>query len=90
MRLPTSKIEANDPEVQEFLASLDKDKTVIVYCRTGRRAAKFVDLLIQHGFKAENLGGFSNWIDAGLPVVIPLLRNEELAHFAADLLLPHP
>lgn len=84
--LPTSKIDANDPEALEFIASLDKNRTVIVYCGSGRRAAKFIIKLAEYGIKAENMGGFSNWVNANLPVVIPLLRNEVSGFLAADLL----
>lgn len=68
---PTSKIEQAGSELQDFLDRLDASKTIIVYCRTGRRAASFVDILRARGFKAENMGAFNTWVEAGLPVAIP-------------------
>lgn len=69
--LPTSKIEAGVPVFEEFVTSLDENKTLIVYCGSGKRAARIVAKLATMGIAAENMGGFSRWVDAGLPVVIP-------------------
>lgn len=67
--IPTSKIEANDPAWQDFLKGLDRQKTVIVYCKSGGRAAKAVDAIVKAGFNAGNMGGLSDWQAKGLPVV---------------------
>lgn len=69
--LPTSKIKANAPELHEFIDGLSSEKTVIVYCGSGRRAAYFVEWLLERDYKAENMGGFGEWIEAGLPTMYP-------------------
>lgn len=47
---------------------LPKDKTIIVYCRSGRRSGVVGEELVKKGFKVLNMGGFSTWKSAGLPV----------------------
>jgi rhodanese-related sulfurtransferase len=43
-----------------------KDKTVIVYCGSGGRAALSGKLLKDMGYeRVYNLGGFNDWADAG-------------------------
>ena len=47
---------------------LDKNKPVYLYCRTGNRSGKSVDILKKLGFKnVYNIGGFDNLKTAGLP-----------------------
>lgn len=43
----------------------------IVYCRSGMRSGQAVSVLRREGFAATNLGGFSGWQSAGLPVRRP-------------------
>lgn len=69
--MPLSKIEANAPDWQDFVKKLPKDKTVIVYCRSGRRSGIVADKLAQMGYKTANMGGFSDWQAAGLPTKKP-------------------
>jgi len=47
----------------------DRDKALMVYCRSGTRAAKAASLLQKQGFKSvyKMNGGMMAWIDAGLP-----------------------
>jgi rhodanese-related sulfurtransferase len=41
-----------------------KDTDIMVYCRSGARAAKAIDVLRQHGFmKLHNLGGLGDYVD---------------------------
>lgn len=56
---------------KEKIASLDKTKPIIVYCRTGRRSALCADILKEAGFeKIYDLdGGITQWIKEGKPVV---------------------
>ena len=49
----------------------DRDKTLLLYCRSGGRSAKAAELLATEGFKTANAGGFKAWSDAGLPVRKP-------------------
>lgn len=47
-----------------------KGRTILVYCRSGRRSRNAVSLLGQRGHTAVNLeGGILGWIAIGLPVV---------------------
>ena len=53
----------NDPNFEEQVAALDKDKTYLVYCRSGNRSAKACSKMEKEGL--ENLynlsGGFKAW-----------------------------
>ena len=49
----------------------NRDKTLLLYCRSGGRSAKAAELLAKEGFKTANAGGFKAWSDAGLPVRKP-------------------
>lgn len=60
-------------QLPDRLDELDKEKEVIVMCRTGGRSAKACELLTEKGFKnVSNLkGGVNAWakeIDTSLPV----------------------
>lgn len=45
------------------------DKTVILYCGTGGRAALAGKALKELGYTdVHNLGGFKGWLEAGLPI----------------------
>lgn len=51
-------------------AQLQKDKTVAVYCRSGRRSASAAEKLSKDGFDVVNLdGGITAWIEAGKDTV---------------------
>lgn len=50
------------------VSKLDKNKTIYLYCRTGNRSGKAVDILKSLGFKfAYNIGGLEDLRNAGLP-----------------------
>ena len=59
-------------ELPNRLAELDKDKKILVYCKTGVRSAKAGDILVNNGFGLvyNMLGGIDAWIQAGYPVVL--------------------
>jgi rhodanese-related sulfurtransferase len=65
---PISIMENKKDEWAKIETSLPKDKTIILYCRAGRRAGIVGEELSKKGFKVLNMGGFSSWQDAGLPV----------------------
>lgn len=47
---------------------LDKSKTVYVYCRSGGRSGKAMNILVKNGFTVFNLnGGMMAWNSAKLP-----------------------
>jgi rhodanese-related sulfurtransferase len=55
-----------DPESPYHDQNFAKDKTVIVYCAAGGRAALSGQALKEMGYgEVYNLGGFSDWADAG-------------------------
>ena len=55
-----------DPRHPEFDASLDTDRTVVLYCATGARSASAGQMLSQLGFKdVRNLGGVNDWLRGG-------------------------
>jgi rhodanese-related sulfurtransferase len=49
----------------------NRDKTLLLYCRSGNRSEKAAAILVKEGFKTANVGGFSGWEAAGLPVRKP-------------------
>ena len=56
--------------VEQAKAKLPKDKTIAIYCRSGRRSANAAGKLADVGYKCVNLkGGILAWKDAGKPVV---------------------
>lgn len=49
------------------LAELDRDRPVVVVCRSGMRSGRAALFLQHHGFDAHNLdGGMEAWARAGL------------------------
>ena len=49
----------------------NRGKQFIVYCASGARSGSVANLLKKEGHNAVNLGGFSNWANAGLPTRRP-------------------
>jgi len=55
-----------DPESPAHDKAFDRNKTVIVYCASGGRAALSGKVLKDFGFAdVFNLGGFKDWVDSG-------------------------
>lgn len=56
-------LDFNSPDFSAQVARLDKDKTYLVYCRSGNRSGQACELMNQQGFtKLYNLvGGLMNW-----------------------------
>jgi rhodanese-related sulfurtransferase len=49
--------------------SLDPERPILFYCRTGSRSALAADAFTASGFDARNLdGGLEGWVGAGLPI----------------------
>lgn len=48
-------------ELGRSLASLPKDKPIVVYCAVGSRSASAAGLLASAGFDVRNLGAMANW-----------------------------
>ena len=63
-----------DVKGEDFLdkarKTLSKDKTIAIYCRSGRRSAHAAEMLAAEGFKVVNLkGGILAWQAEQRPVV---------------------
>ncbi len=55
-----------DPELPSHDKNFAKDKTVILYCGSGGRAALAGKMLKDLGYaQVYNLGGFKDWADSG-------------------------
>ncbi|WP_457625537.1 rhodanese-like domain-containing protein [Persephonella sp.] len=51
------------------IKKLDKDKKIIVYCRSGNRSVSAARVLSSLGFKVYNMkGGINSWKSEGLPI----------------------
>lgn len=49
--------------------SIDRDRPVVFYCRSGARSAMATEAFRQAGFDAHNMaGGLLDWQTAGLPL----------------------
>jgi rhodanese-related sulfurtransferase len=56
------------PSLTDEAASLDKDRPLVVYCRSGSRAEVAAEALRASGWDAYNLeGGFVAWLERDLP-----------------------
>lgn len=50
----------------------DRNKTILVYCRSGNRSVTAGRILVKNGYKVYNLkGGINAWKKEKLPVVVP-------------------
>jgi len=57
-------------ELESKLNELPKDKSIIIYCRSGSRSRSAADILVKNGFThVYNMGGIVSWINSGYPVV---------------------
>ena len=59
-----------DDNFNQKLDKLEKDKPIIVYCRSGSRSAKCTDIMEKQGFTKiyELKGGITQWMKEGKPV----------------------
>ncbi|HET9440067.1 MAG TPA: rhodanese-like domain-containing protein [Longimicrobiales bacterium] len=63
LNIPVEQIEQRWNELEPY-----RDQQIIVYCRTGRRSARAIEVLQAHGFtNLENGGGFDALRAAGVP-----------------------
>lgn len=50
-------------------ATLDRDRPIVFYCRSGNRSALAAEAFAASGYDAHNLdGGLEAWVGAGLPL----------------------
>jgi phage shock protein E len=67
LHLPMSLMSSNRTLFNEKVSkTLNKEKTIILFCRSGRRSGIVANELKKDGFKVLNLGSFENWIKSGL------------------------
>ena len=65
-----------DPETPYHDKNFTKDKTVILYCASGGRAALAGKVLKDMGYaQVYNLGAFKDWVESGGPVDKPIERG---------------
>lgn len=58
-----------DDFIRKSKSILPTDKTIAVYCRSGRRSATACDRLSAEGYRCVNLkGGIVAWIDENMPI----------------------
>ena len=61
--------QAQDDFIQKAKEALPADKTIAIYCRSGRRSASAAGRLAAEGYKAVNMkGGITAWKKAQMPV----------------------
>ena len=65
--LPLGDLQGQRRQWAPFLAE-HKDKTLILYCASGMRSGVAAGLLKKEGYRVANLGAFTRWGQAGLPV----------------------
>ena len=64
-------IEVNLPDFSKEIQALNKNKTYLLYCRSGTRTRKAADAMQKMGFKHVYMleGGITAWKEAGKEVV---------------------
>ena len=63
--IPVQELEGRIEELAPF-----RDRTIITYCRSGKRSSKAADILSARGFRVLNMeGGILKWDALNLPVV---------------------
>jgi rhodanese-related sulfurtransferase len=63
-------IDVNSPDFKDSINKLDKNKTYIVYCRSGARSNTARSIMEESGFNhvINMKGGITDWISQGYPV----------------------
>lgn len=63
-------INLNSPDFNDEINKLDKNKTYIVYCRSGSRSNAARNIMEDSGFRhiLNMTGGINDWISEGFPV----------------------
>ena len=60
----------NSEDFLDELQELDKDKTYLIYCRSGSRSAQAVAVMEELGYKeVYDMGGIMDWTAEGFPIV---------------------
>ena len=62
--LSLSDLRGQRRDWKPFLAT-NKDREIILYCRSGKRSGQAAKILAAEGFRVANAGGLRDWIAAG-------------------------
>ncbi len=65
--LALSDLRGERRDWKPFLAA-NKDRELILYCRSGNRSGQAASLLAAEGYRTANAGGLRDWTAAGQPV----------------------
>lgn len=66
--LPLSDLQGKREGWRPFLEA-NRDKQIILYCRSGNRSGVAARLLAKETFRVANAGGFGAWVKAGVEKV---------------------
>ncbi|MGE3608341.1 MAG: rhodanese-like domain-containing protein [Bacteriovoracaceae bacterium] len=64
---PLSDLSSNKADTIKKIKETSAGKFIYVYCRSGRRADKYISEISAEGLTATNLGGFEDLVKAKLP-----------------------
>ena len=68
-RIPDDTAHIELDRLTDEAGSIDRDRTVVFYCRTGSRSALAAEAFSAAGYDARNLdGGLKAWVADGLPI----------------------
>jgi rhodanese-related sulfurtransferase len=68
-RIPDDSAHIELDQLSDEAASIDRERTVVFYCRTGQRSALAAQAFAAAGYDAHNLdGGLKAWVADGLPI----------------------
>ena len=68
-RIPDDSAHIELDRLTEHAESIDRERTVVFYCRTGSRSAMAAQAFSAAGYDAHNLdGGLKAWVADGLPI----------------------
>lgn len=66
--IATTEIQKQSPKWTAFCEQVPRDKVLIFYCAAGVRAGRAAKVMVDDGCRVLNMGGFDDWLAAGLPV----------------------
>lgn len=86
--MPFSRIRHDPEDFARFVSVIPADRILVFYCAKGGRAEMAAARAKQVGRSVRNMGAFSGWVGAGLPVRIPAASAAPTgeagrSHFAA-------
>jgi rhodanese-related sulfurtransferase len=68
-RIPDDTAHIELDRLSEEAGSIDRERTVVFYCRTGQRSAMAAQAFAAAGYEAHNLdGGLKRWVAEGLAI----------------------